>query len=88
MFSLVQFTANFLHSPQLAGGGLVAGKYDFRQLHFHWGANDTRGSEHAIEGRQYPIEVSPQPNKSHVRKNIFLRHFSIHGLQTNPKKSH
>ncbi|GAV02564.1 hypothetical protein RvY_13109 [Ramazzottius varieornatus] len=53
----VQFSAEFIEVPQLTGGGLVEGQYDFRQLHFHWGGNDSRGSEHAIDGKQYPLEV-------------------------------
>ncbi|OWA53230.1 putative Carbonic anhydrase 7 [Hypsibius exemplaris] len=53
----VQFSASFTDPPQLTRGGLVPGRYDFRQFHFHWGSNDTQGSEHTVDGRQYPLEV-------------------------------
>ncbi|XP_066156202.1 carbonic anhydrase 2-like isoform X2 [Euwallacea fornicatus] len=37
--------------------GVLAGKYVFSHIHFHWGANDTEGSEHTIDGRQFPGEL-------------------------------
>lgn len=51
----VQFDVN--GAITTSGGGLD-GTYDFVQLHFHWGANDTRGSEHTVEGMSYPLEVN------------------------------
>ncbi|EFX88115.1 alpha-carbonic anhydrase [Daphnia pulex] len=41
--------------PFITGGGLCD-RYNFVQLHFHWGAN-LRGSEHRINGKQYPAEM-------------------------------
>ena len=32
--------------------------YEFAQLHFHWGSSDDRGSEHTIDGTEYPLEVT------------------------------
>ncbi len=32
-------------------------KYRFLQLHFHWGQNDSVGSEHTVDGMQYPLEM-------------------------------
>ena len=32
-------------------------KYEFAQLHFHWGNNSKVGSEHLINGRAFPLEV-------------------------------
>ena len=26
--------------------------------HFHWGEDDTTGSEHMLNGKQFPLEVS------------------------------
>lgn len=37
--------------------GLLQGKYFLKEFHFHFGCNDTVGSEHAIDGNTYPIEV-------------------------------
>ncbi|WAR15737.1 CAH2-like protein [Mya arenaria] len=43
-------------SMMISEGGLE-GTYVAAQLHFHWGADNTRGSEHAINGRHYPMEM-------------------------------
>ncbi|XP_055350535.1 carbonic anhydrase 7-like [Paramacrobiotus metropolitanus] len=53
----VQFTADFDAVPYVTSGGLENGKYYFRQFHYHWGSNDSYGSEHAINGRRFPIEL-------------------------------
>jgi carbonic anhydrase len=37
-------------------GGLPA-RYILEQFHFHWGFNDSRGSEHSIDGKFAPLEV-------------------------------
>lgn len=33
-------------------GGPLSGTYEFAQLHFHWGENDTMGSEDSIDGHR------------------------------------
>ena len=38
-------------------GGSLTGKYTFYQFHFHWGAVDTRGSEHTIDKFRYAGEL-------------------------------
>ena len=38
-------------------GGLLQESYFMKQFHFHFGCNDTVGSEHTIDGNTYPIEV-------------------------------
>lgn len=38
-------------------GGPLPGVYEFTQLHFHWGGNDSLGSENKIEGRSFPMEL-------------------------------
>ena len=42
--------------PRLRGGGLSR-DYQAAQFHFHWGATDDRGSEHALDNKHYPMEV-------------------------------
>jgi len=42
--------------PTVTGGGLP-GKYQFAQLHFHWGSDDSKGSEHTIDTKTYPLEL-------------------------------
>jgi len=37
--------------------GALPDEYVLEQLHFHWGENDSIGSEHEINGRSYPLEV-------------------------------
>ncbi|XP_067686716.1 uncharacterized protein [Haliotis asinina] len=38
------------------GGGL-AGHYRTAEFHFHWGGDSSQGSEHAINGMKYPLEM-------------------------------
>ncbi|XP_074843103.1 carbonic anhydrase 13-like isoform X3 [Carettochelys insculpta] len=38
-------------------GGPLTGSYRLRQIHFHWGASDDVGSEHAVDGRKYAAEL-------------------------------
>lgn len=42
------------HRPTISGGPL-SGSYEFSQFHFHWGDNDTFGSEDLIDGQRYEI---------------------------------
>ena len=44
-------------SFSVSGAGLPV-KYLTDHLHFHWGRNDSVGSEHTINGDIYPMEVS------------------------------
>ena len=37
--------------PFITGGGLTD-RFNFVQLHFHWGKDTMRGSEHHINNRQ------------------------------------
>lgn len=38
-------------------GGLLQENYYLKQFNFHFGCNDTVGSEHTIDGNTYPIEL-------------------------------
>ncbi|XP_053698470.1 uncharacterized protein LOC128745420 [Sabethes cyaneus] len=38
-------------------GGPLKDVYQFASLHFHWGANSARGSEHVLDGRRYAMEM-------------------------------
>merc|ERR1719412_309905 len=38
-------------------GGPLDGEYKILQLHFHWGSNDSLGSEHTLQGESFPIEL-------------------------------
>ena len=52
--SPVQVSVNHLATVQ--GGELVTG-YKAVQFHLHWGKDGGPGSEHTIDGEQYPMEV-------------------------------
>ncbi|KAI4878774.1 hypothetical protein NFI96_028775 [Prochilodus magdalenae] len=43
-------------SVRISGGGLP-GTYKAVQFHLHWGSECGRGSEHTVDGEQYPMEV-------------------------------
>jgi len=43
-------------TPMMSGGGLKH-QYKFSQVHFHWGADKGKGSEHQVDGRSYPLEM-------------------------------
>ena len=38
-------------------GGNLAAQYKAIQLHLHWGVDGGPGSEHTIDGEQFPMEV-------------------------------
>lgn len=38
-------------------GGPLGSDYKVLQLHFHWGSDDTKGSEHYYDGTAYPMEI-------------------------------
>ena len=40
----------------LSGGDLPE-DYNVKQIHFHWGSNDNKGSEHTLKSNKYPLEV-------------------------------
>ncbi|XP_055643282.1 carbonic anhydrase 2-like [Toxorhynchites rutilus septentrionalis] len=45
------------NQPIIARGGVLMGEFQFDSLHFHWGANSDRGTEHVIDGGRYAMEV-------------------------------
>ena len=52
MFALGDLTNDFT----MHGGPLPLdedGRFQFLQLHFHWGSNDYQGSEHTVNGTRY-----------------------------------
>ena len=53
-FALTGFTPNIY---KVSGGGL-GGVYTTVQFHLHWGSDNTKGSEHTLEGKQFAAEVS------------------------------
>lgn len=52
--SLVQVNIN--NQATIRGGNLET-EYKAVQFHLHWGKDGGPGSEHTIDGEQYPMEV-------------------------------
>ncbi|KAK3086570.1 hypothetical protein FSP39_020377 [Pinctada imbricata] len=38
-------------------GGPLKGKYRLEQFHLHWGSENSKGSEHTVNGKMYPAEL-------------------------------
>ncbi|XP_066434595.1 carbonic anhydrase 13-like isoform X2 [Eleutherodactylus coqui] len=45
------------NDKSVVSDGPLVGYYRLRQCHFHWGASDKDGSEHVIDGLEYPAEL-------------------------------
>ncbi|XP_025406686.1 carbonic anhydrase 7-like [Sipha flava] len=52
----VTLANNSIEVPFITGGPLFDSRYEFKQMHFHWGKGDF-GSEHKVNGYQYGMEV-------------------------------
>ncbi|XP_077361126.1 carbonic anhydrase 4a [Festucalex cinctus] len=52
------------HLSTISGGGLPS-TYKAVQFHLHWGTNGGPGSEHTIDGEQYPMELHIVHMKHH-----------------------
>jgi len=55
-------TASFTYSsgnlPVISGNRFPNGEsYQFLQFHWHWGSVNSQGSEHTVDGREYPAEI-------------------------------
>ena len=60
---LVQIDLSGRHL-KVSGGSLPdPGVYTIEQFHFHWGSENTRGSEHEVNGKHFPMEVIISINK-------------------------
>ena len=50
----MQFNPTDSSKHILRGGALMGkNKYEFLQFHFHWGSDDSHGSEHTVDGFRY-----------------------------------
>lgn len=55
--SFVSVQVDIVDTSLRTHGGGVTGGYKPVQFHFHWGADNTKGSEHVIDDHHYPMEV-------------------------------
>ncbi len=49
---------NPVRNPHITGTALNDDIYAFEQLHFHWSGSNDKGSEHTINDKHSPMEVS------------------------------
>jgi len=49
-------SSDSLDAHKLFEGGLD-GNYTLAQFHFHWGCDNSSGSEHTVDGKSYPMEL-------------------------------
>ena len=47
----------FLYGDFHIKGGLLDATYQAVKVYFHWGATDSKGSEHRVKGQHYAAEV-------------------------------
>jgi len=58
-FSLCLTVAIFLKDDYFVRGAGLPGRFKAEKVEFHWGqSNGSDGSEHSINGRRFPVEVS------------------------------
>lgn len=48
--------SNARNAPCLSGGPLTDGDYGLSQIHWHWGQDNSRGSEHTINHKRYELQ--------------------------------
>ena len=53
----------------LGGGPLLDDEYELWQFHAHWGSDNSKGSEHTVDGKEYASEVMVQS----VSRRVALR---------------
>ncbi|XP_065212308.1 carbonic anhydrase 2-like [Planococcus citri] len=53
----VMVQVNSTDAVSISGGPLLNPSFKFAQFHFHWGANDSLGSEDMINNHSYPMEL-------------------------------
>merc|ERR1719466_497517 len=62
--------------PTMSGGPFNNTSYHFSQAVFHWGSNDSLGSEHTIRNTAYPMEMQLiQQTSSHGETKLAIASF-------------
>ena len=57
LFRIIAVEVDVEAEAKIKGGGLDS-TYTLAQFHFHWGRTNEEGSEHTLDGRASPLEVS------------------------------
>lgn len=61
-------------------GGPLSYKYQFQEIHIHYGLHDQFGSEHSINGYTFPAEVTVKNHLIKRSKNGFDHFVKIHAM--------
>ena len=48
-------------------GGPLEHEYQILQFHFHWGSDDSKGSEHTLDDEKFPMEL----HIVHIRTDLY-----------------
>lgn len=56
--SVVFSVDNDTRHPVNISGGPLSYRYQFHEIHLHYGLHDVGGSEHTVDGYAFPAEVS------------------------------
>ena len=74
---IIEFKTYFLYPTVISGGPLPPGsEYELSDIRFHWGRYSTRGSEHKVNGKAFPMEVRantplvPPPQKKRANNRL------------------
>lgn len=59
-----------IKNASVVNGGPLSERYQLAVIRFHWGSNSDTGSEHAINGQKYPLEVQLIHWNKDLYKNI------------------
>lgn len=65
--------------PVNISGGPLSYRYQFHEIHLHYGLNDNVGSEHTVNGYAFPAEVGnlptalAQPSSIHHPRTFLVR---------------
>nr|CAD7429002.1 unnamed protein product [Timema monikensis] len=63
----VQVALDNPNTPWFIRGGPLNSDYEFEQMHFHWGEDDSAGSEHRVNGAQFSMEAHAVHKKTGLK---------------------
>lgn len=63
---------NDTRHPVNISGGPLSYRYQFHEIHLHFGADDRIGSEHTVDGHAFPAEVKKTIEKDNNLNKTFI----------------
>lgn len=70
--SVVFAVENDTRHPVNISGGPLSYRYQFHEIHLHFGADDRIGSEHTVDGHAFPAEVKKTIEKDNNLNKTFI----------------